>query len=413
MEPEASKILADIKGLLEKSKDQGELLKEELEILLPKLEEDIPKLEEVIQETTETLSGMKLSQIAKLRRYTKGENFSRFCERFQEYVYITKMKDKHLYMYFLLNVDDETYSTLKSVNLSTFQKQESSLFCGIYKTAIYGDESIALKNEVMDCKQQSDEDISDFAYRLREKANIAYADPDIIDENYLLAFIRGVKSSCIKIKLNENSLTYFNDAVKLAKKLEKIEGMLNEKPDISSILKETSANFQTSRRQGRSPSFSENRKLRESGDSWRSSSTTDRSRSHDRIRLPSNDRQNRRYQNNKYSNTGMGKRPRNQYQSKICWYCNRIGHILSQCWQRRNNGRGRPWQRNYFGSQTAPRSGVPWSQNGQENSNTYVDSVNNDNNNNNDNRGAGIGTQWYRSDRPNRFSGLNPNADLN
>ena len=118
MEPEASKILADIKGLLEKSKDQGELLKEELEILLPKLEEDIPKLEEVIQETTETLSGMKLSQIAKLRRYTKGENFSRFCERFQEYVYITKMKDKHLYMYFLQNVDDETYSTLKSVNLS-------------------------------------------------------------------------------------------------------------------------------------------------------------------------------------------------------------------------------------------------------------------------------------------------------
>ena len=123
--------------------------------------------------------------MTKLRKFTKGENFSRFCERFQEYVYITKIEDINLYVYFLQNVDDETYSTLKSVKLTGSQKGNAELFCNVYKNAIYG--------EVMDCKQQSGKNISDFVYRLCKKANIAYADSDIIDENCLLTFMRGIK----------------------------------------------------------------------------------------------------------------------------------------------------------------------------------------------------------------------------
>ena len=77
---------------------------------------------------------MRMSQITKLRKYTKGENFSRFCERFQEYVYITKIEDRNLYMYFLQNVDDKTYSTLKSVKLTVSQKGNAELFCTFIKT---------------------------------------------------------------------------------------------------------------------------------------------------------------------------------------------------------------------------------------------------------------------------------------
>ena len=119
---------------------------------------------------------MRMSQMTKLRKFTKGENFSRFCGRFQEYVYITKIEDRNLYMYFLQNVDDKTYSTLKSVKLTVSQKGSAELFCNVYKNAIL------IYGEVMDCKQQSGKNISDFVYRLCKKnTNIAYADSDIMD----------------------------------------------------------------------------------------------------------------------------------------------------------------------------------------------------------------------------------------
>ena len=169
-------------------------------------------------------------------------------------------------MYFLQTVDDETYAVLKSVHLKDQnEKSNAALFCGIYKEAIYGDESIALKSEVLDCKQKDCEDIAEFSYRLTEKANIAYDDPDVKDENCLLAFVRGVKSAYIRRKLNESTLTEFNQAVKLAKRLEKIEKMDDDKPEINSILKETEVCFQHSR----------GRERRDSNSGWQSHSYTD------------------------------------------------------------------------------------------------------------------------------------------
>ena len=82
-----------------------------MEILLPK-EEPRDEESEVTEDTrlSDAFSKMRMSQMTKMRKFTKGENFSRFCGRFQEYVYITKIEDRNLYMYFLQNVDDKTYS---------------------------------------------------------------------------------------------------------------------------------------------------------------------------------------------------------------------------------------------------------------------------------------------------------------
>ena len=243
------KIMADVKALIEKSKEQGDLVKAELEKLIPapvkeEEEEDIPALEEL----SNSLSKVKISQITKLRKFSKGENFSRFCERFREYISITKISDQNLYMLFLQNVDDERYSVLKTVKMTTLQKENPELFCDVYINVIYGDESISLKNDLMDCKQKSDEDVAEFAYRLREKANIAYSDPDLGEENCLLTFIRGVKDVYIKRRLNECTFVDFSEAVKQAKKLERVESMLNVKPEINSILKESSIAVRPSRK---------------------------------------------------------------------------------------------------------------------------------------------------------------------
>lgn len=190
---------------------------------------------------TETLSKLSLTQTMKQPKYQKGDNFARYCQRFEEYVSIFKIKDNNLYMYFLQNVNDETYSILKTVELSPADKADAKLFCPLYKTAIYGDVSISLKNEVMECKQRSDEKISDYVYRLREKAAIAYTDAAMFDENCFIAFLKGVKDPHLRRKLNEEtSLTNFQAAVKLAKRLEKVEKLFDSREtEVNSILKES------------------------------------------------------------------------------------------------------------------------------------------------------------------------------
>ena len=178
-------------------------------------------------EISTVLSKMKIGQITKLRKFEKGENFSRFCERFREYVEITQIADVNLHLYFLQHVDDETYSTLKPVELNEAEKRDSSLFCEKYKQAVYGTDSVPLKNEVLECKQSSSEDITSYSHRLREKAAVAFTSKESIDENCLLALMRGLRDGEIRRKLNESSVTSFSEALKLAKKLEKISNMFD------------------------------------------------------------------------------------------------------------------------------------------------------------------------------------------
>ena len=179
-------------------------------------------------ELTEAITKLKISQATKMPKYTKGENFSRYCERFIQYVYISDIKDANLHIYFLQNLDDATYTTLQGVNLTPEQKRDAKAFCDIYKQTVYGDQAIYLKTEVMDCKQKADESIADFAYRLRDKGSIAYGNTQEASDNCLMAFLRGVKDPQLRRKLNEASITSFKEAVKHAKRLEHIDNMLNE-----------------------------------------------------------------------------------------------------------------------------------------------------------------------------------------
>ena len=90
-------------------------------------QEVMPELEGV--KLAKAISKMTLSQVTKLRKFSKGENFAKFCERFMEYCNITNIADNNLYLLFLQNVDDETYTTLKSVELSPDDKSGSESAC--------------------------------------------------------------------------------------------------------------------------------------------------------------------------------------------------------------------------------------------------------------------------------------------
>ena len=219
--------VAAVQQFITDNPNEALTIKQELDAVLPgqQVLQPPPDNGANLARIMETLS---ISRSAKLRKFEKNDNFARFCERFSEYCELTNMDPANQYTFFLQNVDDKTYSILKSVTISDDQKRHKDQFCALFKRAIYGDESLALKNELRDCKQKSDEKVSDYVYRLREKARIAYPDQEEADENCLLAFIRGVRDSHIRRKLNEATIVTFRDATKLAKRLEKVNTMFEK-----------------------------------------------------------------------------------------------------------------------------------------------------------------------------------------
>ena len=185
---------------------------------------------------------MYTMKMAKLNTFKKGENFARFCDRFCECIALTKVEDENLYLYFLQHVDDTTYSLLRPIELTNDQKGDCHKFCPIYKDVIYGEESMPLKNELRNLKQEVDEDVVEYSSRLREKSSIAFEDcrEDIKELECLLAFVNGLRSKYIKTKLSENNASDFNEAVKLAMRFEKIEKTMDPQ-EIHSIMKHKSS----------------------------------------------------------------------------------------------------------------------------------------------------------------------------
>ena len=181
---------------------------------------------------------LNISKSAKLQTYTTGDNFMRFCERFDQYTELVKMPAENQYAFFLQHVGDKTYSLLTSIQLTSTQKLDKTQFCQQFRNAIYGEDSFTLKSLVRDCVQKSDETISDYVYRLREKATIAYADNAVTaGENCLMAFLNGLKDPRIKRKLNETVVTSFQEAIKIANKLEQANQKFGESSNsVSEIL---------------------------------------------------------------------------------------------------------------------------------------------------------------------------------
>ena len=161
--------------------------------------------------------------------YKTGENFVIFCERFKQYVYLSKLTEKNLYMHFLLLVDDRTYQRLVDVNLDTQEKGDAELFCEKYIAQFHPDsEKLSLQTEVLSCRQTSAETIIDFSYRLKEKAKIAFTDKNVQEINCRLAFLNGVRNPEIRRKLYEANLKSFEEAVEMAERLNRVDALMKQ-----------------------------------------------------------------------------------------------------------------------------------------------------------------------------------------
>ena len=173
---------------------------------------------------------------SKAPKFKTGESFNIFCERFTDYVKMTK-ETENLDTLLMQCVDDATYLTLKAVvsSLSEEEKIKVETLCEILKEEYLGHTQAAIKQELMNLKQNNTETITQFCNNIQAKARQAYGSLEGAGDIAQLVLLRGLKDESIRRKLNEASLTSFEDTMKLAKHLDSVNQVLQL--DTTSILR--------------------------------------------------------------------------------------------------------------------------------------------------------------------------------
>ena len=256
----------------------------------------------------------RMSYLTKPPRMSKGDNFVHYCEKFQGYVQMTGL-NQNLDLLFLQNIDSYTYTSLKSAAaaLTVEEKSDAKLMCKQFQNALFGDETVSLRNSLLNMQQKPDEPVVDFCNRIQEASSMAYNSPEQADDASLLTLLRGVANRSLRQKLNEATLTTFRDAVRLAKKLESVKVMFEteNEPSTTPILKTSNTPSYSSSKDSRSHSR---------GDRHHSSrSSHRRNRRHSRSRSRSRDRRRSR-------RTSLSRK-----QNDSCWNCHKKGHHRSEC----------------------------------------------------------------------------------
>ena len=325
--------------------------------------------------TTATVS----TYIPKPANYKHGENFSRFCSRFKQYITLANIRNKNLHLFLLSMIDEQTYARLSEVSLTNTERESSDLFCAMFEKAIYPPgESRATKSELASCKQEPSEAIATYAFRISELALKAYPKQNEVvvrNECSNTSFLQGIYDQAIKVKVHESDTDSFEESVALAERLERVS--LSMKTDDNSSLLEPVAVLAIKPDTGRN---------------------VQSERSHDNL-LPSVS--SRHPRDNAGSGTCINRptsfensvRETSSNNAITCHYCGKRNHVWRECYSykadqensrtRSNPHTNRPsYQSSYprrhpgsYRQQNQPNYRTPENTNGRYNSNTgYLNS---------------------------------------
>lgn len=237
---------AAVEQLIQPIKDELERLKEDKATMEATMGGHITRLQEELQEQKNSVTGNtsgldtesaeeddtskqdskpkhKSHSIPKIRSFCNGENFNRFCNRFREHVLYNNIQDPNLYLYFLNSLDEITYDKLRKVVLEKKEQDNCDEFCKKYQETYYpkGQKS-SLRNEMINVKQQTNETIEDFSFRVSELGLTAYGDDQAFEPACITAFIQGVTDAKIKYELLKDKSDKYDEIVNNAKQLETI-----------------------------------------------------------------------------------------------------------------------------------------------------------------------------------------------
>ena len=191
---------------------------------------------EKTKSTSKSSMSFKLPQLDKFKR---GENFSKFCDKFLEYVTLGSVQGDNLPLIFLQMVDDFTREKLKKISLTPGQSRDAKEFMNEYmKKMCPPHEGSTFRALLADIKQKSSgESVEDFAFRISETASRAFSDSqDLLREDACFSsFRKGLKDPSLKMKLHEDvTITTFEKAVEEASRLEGIRTSLGVTSQVES-----------------------------------------------------------------------------------------------------------------------------------------------------------------------------------
>ena len=280
-------------------------------------------------------------------QYKTGQNFSTFCQRFQQYLTLGHVTDENLYLLFLNSVCDRTMRKLEAATegLTDREKASANLFLPIFQKAINpASECRVLRAELRQLPQEMNENIEDYAHRIKELASQAYdkesASTEVRDEACLTAFMIGVADPTTRIKLMEAEVESFEAAIGVARKHERIRNTIGQNEQglgnigVFAVREPTGAND--------GQMFQHHTRLERTNHTDRSTPTTAGTG-----RRPNSSGAPVNYNNNYYrGQTG-------RQETRSCWACNQVGHLRRFCTSPQapqvngsfNQAPGRPEQR--------------------------------------------------------------------
>lgn len=309
--------------------------------------------EPATSDITEGMRNIKLSlsNFAKPKAFSYGENISTFCDRFLEYVTINKITE-NLDLIFLSLVDNRTHSKLKGVAISADEKASVMKLCEAYQKALSnGLNDTDVMSAIFQLKQGSNESIDDLTYRLDLLASkITDMEQNQLDKFKIGALASAVNNELIKSELRKGSITSYLEAAKMAIL---IEGASPDKVGINKV------NF----REGNGGFSEEPEDGRRGAD--RGTPTQDWGQRGQR---------NKREYNLtcqiclKAGHSAIDCRRRNDSRSTQikCFKCLKFGHVARDCWSRTSSGSRGP--RNSYNTEYSrnSRSSTPYYKNSNE-----------------------------------------------
>jgi hypothetical protein len=345
-------------------------------------------------ETTSTATGTRRAvtkmafsfRVPKPEKYERGKNFQKFCTKFTDYVTLSSITDDNLYILFLSLVDEFTNDKLRKVSLSPEQKKDATEFTKEFiKKMTPSHEGRTFRSKLADLRQESSENVEDFAFRISDTASRAFQETSeellLKEEACLSSFLKGLYDPDLRLKMHESrAIGSFEDAVEEASRLESIRAtagpMKNEEPPSGNmeVLKIHDSALQkqspeqglkgqnrysnsrdddrTDRQQDRRYDHSRDRRPE-----YRTDRQQDRGYDHSRDRRPeyrTDRQQDRRYDHSRdrqpeyrtdrqHDRQGNGGNRSPEYQDRansrregnkgpiICWRCNQPNHIARRC----------------------------------------------------------------------------------
>ena len=284
-------------------------------------------------------------KLPKPEKFQRGQNFTRFCNNFEDYVKLARIKDDNLNIYFLSLLDDFTKDKLKKITLSPDQRKDAGSFIPIFiEKMTPRHEAENLKLQLSDIRQSAGESIEDFAFRLREMASRAYSTDEEASKLAACysAFLKGLSNKELRIKLRENTrVTDFELAVDEASRLHVIrESEIESRDPISlatelQILQIEKEDSRADRR-NQDSSFSRNSNRDSNARTNQAQSSNSLNQRQNISAHPrntyrhSNVPQTPEYGRGRF-NQPHNRRNRNGRDEIICYKCNQPNHISRNC----------------------------------------------------------------------------------